>query len=284
MLKTLIKPVLILLVMAGLNACTERINIDLKKGDIHLIVEGYLFQGDSTSWVRLTKSAAYFSEQPPDAVQGAIVSIRSDLFQFPMQEQPGKPGYYHSMGTLNPPSGTTYTLTIDLKQPIGGHSHYEATAKLLPQAMVIDSVKILLAPHFKRWIVRIYGQDTPETNFYLVNSEFNGRLLTDTLSRKNVFDDRLFNNSYLPGFVVQVLYAKEVVPGGTYTLILSNITRDYYQYISDVQEEIRPKDPLFSGPPANVPSNISGDALGFFAAYPSTSYSITVPKPEPGGK
>ncbi len=47
----------------------------------------------------------------------------------------------------------------------------------------------------------------------------------------------------------------------------------------DLQTEIQPHDPMFSGPPANVRTNINNDAVGYFASYPSVFTSTVVKDP-----
>ena len=69
-------------------------------------------------------------------------------------------------------------------------------------------------------------------------------------------------------------------PGDKFTLVLSNISEEYYNYVIEVQTEISLSIPIFSGPPANVSSNVNNGAVGYFAAYPSV-YTSTIVKPPP---
>ena len=50
---------------------------------------------------------------------------------------------------------------------------------------------------------------------------------------------------------------------------------DYYYFIDAVNEETGIQVPLFSGPPANVPSNISNGAKGFFRVYSTSVDSMS---------
>lgn len=47
------------------------------------------------------------------------------------------------------------------------------------------------------------------------------------------------------------------------------ITEDYYSFIYSYITDYYPKVPIFSGPSANIPTNIKpiDDAVGIFAAY-----------------
>ena len=62
-------------------------------------------------------------------------------------------------------------------------------------------------------------------------------------------------------------YQAALSSGDTVTLELDCIDRAYYDFISSSQLEIAPNYPLFSGPPANVSSNIDNGAYGTFTAY-----------------
>ena len=148
------------------------------------------------------------------------------------------------------------------------------------QPAVIDSIELEYNARWERWLVHLYAWEPPSVNYYLFNGYVNGEIITDSVSRKSVTDDKLYNGNYTGGITVMVLYKDEISPGDTFTLSLSNITKSYYDFILNVQEEIQPKNPLFSGPPANVISNIDNDAVGYFAAFSSSYASVLVTVPE----
>jgi hypothetical protein len=55
--------------------------------------------------------------------------------------------------------------------------------------------------------------------------------------------------------------------GDKITLVMNSIDKPFSDYLTALQIETTPKNPLFSGPPANIPSNISNGAIGVFATY-----------------
>jgi hypothetical protein len=111
----------------------------------------------------------------------------------------------------------------------------------------------------------------------------NGDHLTDTITNRFVTDDEFYNGSYTNGIGVGWLnqaYSREKVnPNDIITFRAASITEDYANFIWTLQEEVGFSTPLFSGPPANVKSNVNNGAVGFFAAY-SAEYSSTVAAPE----
>jgi hypothetical protein len=108
----------------------------------------------------------------------------------------------------------------------------------------------------------------------------NSDLLTDSLVKYSVISDDLFDTGYFPGLPVGFLSddnpREEVTPGDTITLEMDCIDQAYYYFVSDAQIEIAGYNPLFSGPPANVYSNIEG-AQGIFAAYSIQRTSLIIP-------
>ncbi len=81
------------------------------------------------------------------------------------------------------------------------------------------------------------------------------------------------------GIVVMGFAEDELKPGDKFTLVLSNISEDYFNYIIELQTEISLSVPIFSGPPANVSTNFNNGAVGYFAAYPSVYTSTIVKSP-----
>ena len=104
----------------------------------------------------------------------------------------------------------------------------------------------------------------------MFNAFVNGKAVTDSLSRIGIADDRIVDGLYLNGVYILFLREGEINYGDTLAVSTSSISEDYYRYLSEAKDELNPKNPLFSGPPANVKSNISNGAVGYFAVFSST--------------
>ncbi|UBM63559.1 DUF4249 domain-containing protein [Candidatus Sulfidibacterium hydrothermale] len=259
----------------ALISCTERIDIPLKTGDEKLVVEGYLFDTDSVSWVRLSKTAGYFSDQPTPSVSDASVVVEHNTEQWSLQESKTNPGtYYLRDSSFRLIPNDTFQLKIRLKEPVGGYTDYESQTFVPAPRLHLDSLSIEYSTDFDKWMIRCYGQDLPGKDYYLFNSQVNGKIVTDSIQLKVVREDVFFDGRYLSGPVIQVLNQDMLKPGDFYTLLVSNITGEYYDYITGLQDEVNEKNPLFSGPPANVPGNINHGALGFFTAFFTERYAV----------
>jgi len=266
-----------LILFAGTLAfsCTKRIDIPLEPGDEKLVVEGYLFGPDSVSWVRLTKTSGYFSNNPPPPVSNAQVVVSHKTQQWLLSESSAMPGtYFLSDSSFQLVVSDTFQLKIQLQSPVGNHSIYESQTVVPALRIHIDSLSIEYTTDFKKWMIRYFGQDIPGSDYYLFNSRVNGKFVTDSILQKVVRQDVFFDGRYVSGAVVQVLNSNDMKTGDYYTLIASNITKAYYDYMVSLQDEVGDKNPLFSGPPANVNGNISNDAMGFFTSFLTTSFSV----------
>ena len=68
--------------------------------------------------------------------------------------------------------------------------------------------------------------------------------------------------------------------GDTVTFELNSIDQNYYNFVVDAQLEIFGNNPLFSGPPANIRSNIKEGGQGVFTAFSIQRISRLAPPPE----
>jgi len=270
---------LVMLILA-ISSCTERINIDLDESCVRLAVEGYITPEEGEQHVKLTKTSDYFYNNPPQGVTQAQVKVTTGDSAVLFVEDLENPGYYRAPIDFRGIPQQTYSLEIQLKDAINNSVYYQSTEIMPHQPAVIDSIELEYNARWERWLVHLYAWEPPSVNYYLFNGYVNGEIITDSVSRKSVTDDKLYNGNYTGGITVMVLYKDEISPGDTFTLSLSNITKSYYDFILNVQEEIQPKNPLFSGPPANVISNIDNDAVGYFAAFSSSYASVLVTVPE----
>ena len=107
----------------------------------------------------------------------------------------------------------------------------------------------------------------------------NDVLYTDSLSNISITDDKFFNGSQTNGIPVLYVIEKDTIKSGDRIVAeLCGITEDYYNFIMEAQTMYYPQVPIFSGPPANVRSNLSNNAIGYFTAYSISRKEYTVPQ------
>lgn len=270
--------VLISAILLFLSACTERIEIELDSAYERLVVEGHITTDTTTHWVRLTKSKDYYSSDPVPTISNASVRLQDGNGDIQLTENPHNPGYYETPADFYGVPGTTYSLQINLPEAIGPSASYTAQCELKPVGE-IDSIQVVFNEDWEGYEVLIYAWEPPTMDWYIFQVLKNGILLSDTINEWWTSDDRFFNGNYTNGIMVGFLDAaspeQKPVEGDTITLQMSGITKDYYNFIIQLQDQtFQYRNPLFSGPPANVTTNIEG-ASGFFAAY-SKTYASTI--------
>lgn len=257
-----------------LTHCTERINIDLPSTYTRLVVEGYFTTDTMAHTVKLSRSADYFYNKPLEPVSGAMVTITDGSTTFLLKEDPDSAGLYKTDPDVFGEQGHTYTLhisNVDINQD-GVPEEYSATGPIHPMGQP-DSIQIVEREMFytKVWEIRLFATDPAETqDYYMFRVYKNGILLHDTLNEAILIDDEYFNGVYTMGVPVQYLVARKPdevpKPGDKITLEIANITKEYYFFINQVIEMSRGSGP-FSGQPANVSTNLTNGAMGFFATY-----------------
>ncbi len=272
---------LILLLIAG---CTERINVNLDNSYIRLVVDGGITNDSMQQSVSLSKSASYFYNQPPPMISHAMVTISDGSFLDTLVEElPDNPGIYTLPKNFRGVIGKTYGLDIKLPEVIGNSAEYSSACKIMKVAR-LDSIKAEFNPDLGKnghWLVKIYAQEPgDEINFYLLKYYRNGVLMTDSIQKWSTSDDKYFNGSYIKGltaFYINNGHPWETLhPGDTLIVQMSGITREYYDFIQEVQQAGY-QIPFFSGPPANVEGNISGGGVGFFTAYSNSFAKLIIP-------
>ncbi len=272
-----------ILLLSGLmiSSCTERIDVELDDTYTRLVVDGQI-TSDATCRhkVVLTETTSYFYNQPPPAVSNADVSVSDNEGNAVLLSEE-EAGIYYLPEGFRSETGKTYTINIELEEAIDGKSLYTASSET---PNIGDTVWIDLKwePDFGDdgfYIVQCYYYDPPGPNFYMFDIYKNDTLLTDTISEKQVVDDRFYDGGFTNGIGVGYLNQsrknQKLRPGDVITFRASSITEEYAYFVWELQEEVSFSTPLFSGPPANVNGNISGGAVGFFSSFP-VMYASTV--------
>lgn len=273
--------ILYLFVFLALASCTEKMDIELKDGYVRLVVEADLTNEANEHEVRLTSTASYFSNQEVPRVTGATVRLSDGDSEIELIEKSA--GVYVTPGDYAGVAGRNYRLSIELKDPIGGQTLYTAES-FLNTVVSSDSMQVVEHPDWGKgfYEIKTFAQEPPTTDFYMFKLFKNNVLLTDSLKEWSVFDDRFVNGNYLNGLGVIFLpwrMGYKFEKGDTLTLMACGITKEFQVYVDFMLRQLNYQSPMFSGPPTNVYGNISGGALGYFAAY-SVSYSSIIYNPK----
>lgn len=264
------------LIMAS---CTEKIDIELDDSYTRLVVEGSITTDTTAHIIRLTRSTSYFFPEQAPGVSGAELTINDGSNLITLTET--EPGNYATPADFHGLPGRDYTLNIKLSEPIGGYDNYTASSYMNFPAP-LDSIKAI---HRSDWgpdgfyEITCYVLDSLTVDFYMFKVLKNGELLSDTLNKVFVTDDRFYNGNYTNGigigYLNQSYERQKVNPGDVLAIESARITEEYFKFVTQLQIQSGYQSPLFSGPPSNIKGNISNGGIGFFATYP-VSHTSTI--------
>lgn len=266
----------LLMVAAGCREIITDIHFDTTRP--RLVVEGYISTDTTRQMVKLSKMGDALKKDPIQMISNALITISDGNTTYPLTEDQTRKGTYFTTPGVYGVPGRTYTLRIKNVDINNDQVMEEYSAQsLLKPTNPVDSIHLVYDnsnPHFKGWSVNLYTLDPGNgRNFYLIKVLKNNKLLTDSIFKYSIGDNYSFEGKYYDGFPAYTLREErndeKLTPGDTVTLELFGITEDYYSFISSYISDYNPKVPIFSGPSANIPTNIHpvDDAVGIFAAY-----------------
>jgi hypothetical protein len=267
-------------------SCTEIVDIELDTTYTRLVVYGTITTDSVQHEVELTTTTDYFFSEAPPPVDRATVTVTYADASVTLQPSADRPGVYFFPEAVRGVPGMQYDLLIeDVDIDQDGNAESYSASTVMPGVVPPDSISVqkFISPFFSGYQVAIWSPDPPEVNFYNFKLLRNNELLNKRLSDYTVQPDDLFQDNYIPGLPIGFLDDDDedeaVLPGDTVTLELNSITEAYYNFIVEAQNEIFGNNPLFSGPPANVSTNLENGAVGIFTAYSIERVSKIVPLP-----
>ena len=279
LIQIIVKIGLGLVAVLVLKSCTEPINISLNSTNVRCVIYGEITTETKAHKVTITKSADYYSNKPAETISGAMVTITDGVSTIPLVESITEPGNYFTNSNVYGELGKIYTLNVSNVDLLGDGvmSSYTASSEMKPVGR-IDSIETVFNSRWKVWEVKAWAKDPVETeDYYLCKAYINGVLYTDSLINYSVADDKFFNGNNTNGLSVVSFIEKDTIRVGTnITLDICGISKDYFKFISEVQTLLYGQSPMFSGPPANIRTNLSNDAIGYFTAYSVSSCSSRV--------
>ncbi|MGA3288205.1 MAG: DUF4249 domain-containing protein [Bacteroidota bacterium] len=255
-----------------LSGCQQVVSIDLNTANPRAVVEGNIKDQPGPYSVFLSMTGSYFDttlSTPP--ISHAQVVITDDLGNRDTLKEVISGTYQSS--TLIGVSGRTYTLSVK-----ADGKEYMATSSM-PAKVFIDSLYALPRHGLdgeSGYDIYVMFKDPPELgNYYRINARSSAVIPADSIDgrRYRLFTDKLTNGNEM---TERIRAGRNVSVGDTITIELRSIdksTYDYFHTLSDILSSDRSPTSLS---PANPNSNISGDALGYFAAYTIDSKQIVL--------
>lgn len=231
-----------------------------------IVFEGVLKDRDSSSYFNISKTVGiYGDEDNLPKVSGATITVFDNLGgQFSFVEDPLTPGTYLNHNFVAQPN-TIYNLVADVE----GESITSTSFSKTPP--VIDSIygrpnQLDIEAPFSQWIFYHSTDQVLEANYYRLRIWHNG---------KEPSQYYIGNDYYINGQTYEAqFFGVDAFPGDTIFIEMLEMDESVYNYIYGLSSTLTTG--AFSPAPSNPPSNLEGNAIGYFGVYMTDTASMIV--------
>ncbi len=246
--------------------CEKVIDVDLNDAAPAIVIEGNLGDLPHLAEVKISKTSSYFEDEPGKKVSGASVLVESATGRS-YQLIESEPGVYRS-GRVPILPGISYRLKVEVE-----NNTYEAISTINPRVK-IDSLTYFYEEGFAfiddGYILKAYFIDPENVENYYRLKVYNNGDPDEVTSDFIIFSDRYFDGQQVEITLRNMKFKSDDLV----TAQLFAIDKEVFEYFSTL-EELLNNNPG-SAAPANPNTNLSNDALGYFAAWMSDIKSIVI--------
>ncbi|MCS7074684.1 MAG: DUF4249 domain-containing protein [Bacteroidia bacterium] len=265
-MKTNFRLLISLIILFGLIGCEKVIDLELQEANPSLVVEGLVTDDPAFPYmVRLTRTKNYFAQTLAPAELNAFVTIADDVGNldtlYYQSDPTGKTsGAYYPRTPKIGAIGRTYTLFIRTQDG----KEYRSISKM-EYMNDLDSVRAVYqeasSVRQEGYYPMFFGQEYPVLgNKYRWKIYRNDTLLIDPIPIL-VNDDKYVNGSYI---MAQLPFRFQL--GDSIRLDMFSLDEAGLYYYLALQNQLTRIGSPFDAPPASLPTNITGGAMGLFQA------------------
>jgi len=261
--------------LLGLQSCVKQAAWPV--GDttpVKIVVDAILTDEVKSQQVSLTFAVSQLN-QTPQPVIGASVIVSNEDSTWNLAELPASPGLYLTPSYFSAKQGKNYTLLISLNNKI-----YSAKAKMIPGSFFPPlrySKNETNNLYYVDWVANAFS--TQAAAMWELRLDWSGVPGYEHLDSLATHARMLFYT--LPTLDVSEVFAPQMesiwFPAGT--LISErrySLTPEHAEFIRELMLETNWTGGLFNVAAANVTTNLSNGALGFFGVCAVNELSVTV--------
>jgi hypothetical protein len=254
------------------TSCETVVDLDLEQSKPTLAVEAIITDQANLNTVKLTLSAPYAKNVEPEAVTNAQVTLTDNAGNSTPFLHAAN-GQYKPAAGFKGVAGRTYTLTIQ-----ANGQTYTATS-VLNSVPVLDKVTYKYVDgkndDFGRkegYYIAVAFQDIAGAkNYYKLDILVNGQPKQRDANDIMVTEDKLYDGSYLDDNQIFIPFKK----GDKLDVSLLSLSKEAYDFYAALGS-LASQGGFMGRNPANLPTNISNGAVGFFSASAVSTKSIVI--------
>ncbi len=246
------------LLAVTLFSCQKVIQLDLKEMEQKNVIEGFITEGETSHYVKITKTLSFDKNEAYPTVDNATVVVTDNLGNVATYALIS-PGVYETTGYLGV-SGRTYTITVTIDGEV-----FTAESSM-PNVTLLDGLEIAEIPFGPQTFITVvpkYQDELNVENYYLFDIFINGEKTKGISVRDDKSADGQINQQPLFDFVEST---------DTVKIIMHCIDKLAFKYLYSVSANTGS-----IASPANPDSNFGTSSLGYFSARVSSEDSIIVP-------
>jgi hypothetical protein len=244
------------------SSCEKVIDLDLKKAEPVIVIEGSISDQSENQLVRISKTIPFTESNTFNGFKGANVTVIAPG-GMPINFTEVSPGLYRSQRYKGTP-GQTYKLEV-----LADGKLYTASSTM-PLPVIPDSVgfkKLSFFGNANIYPTVYYKDPSGVQNQYRYLLKINTKLQADI-----VFEDRFNNGNTISDLINYD--GDEIKSGDIITIEMQCIDRNVFKYYFAISQIGGNGGPPVA--PANPDSNISNGALGIFSAHTKSTISIVL--------
>jgi hypothetical protein len=274
----------------SISSCEDKIDLDLETGKSQLVIDAFVNSDSALQTIRISKSAAYFTNVQTPGVSNASVKIEGPdgiIYDF-IHQSAGNYIYDPSLQGKIDSIGFNYRLLVDYEgQSYLGQSILNPVPTIDSMSFEYDDDPGLEEGLYAQfWATDFEGRK----DFYWIKGYKNGRDVdTTNYAQYNLSQDAAFSGEGADGFVfiLPIRFGinnseEPFEPGDISSVELFSINEDVWNYLIQVSTQAN-NGGLFATPTANIKSNITdiagniqNDALGVFSMSAISRNSIII--------
>ena len=257
----------ILFFFLAFYGCEKVIDLPLNVADQNIVVEAVLKDHPGNNYIKLSKTGSVYEDSDFEKVEDATVKVISEDGEITVFEHQIEGLYYHPDFAVVP--GKRYDLEITAEDRVITASCQTRTKPTLDSLSALLLTGSFGVPEGDTlYLVSFHSVDNAdEENYYWVKIFRNGR----ENSGYYLGNDDFINGQYYEA----QFFGSEAKPRDTVFVEMISMDEANYNYFVGLANNL--SQGPFSAAPANPPSNLSDDALGFFGAYTTDTLTMILP-------
>jgi hypothetical protein len=261
------------------TSCEKDVVLDLaqKKGNF-MVVDANLTNNGKNQWIRLSWSSSYYDVSIGEPVSNAVVKVNTEGQSFEFYESPvdSLKGYYINGQISSLLAEKEYFLTIE-----HDGNTYTAQSELKPLP-VLDSLTLEISFVTQLgfipdtiYDIYVHFEELPSPDdYYLFDLYVNDTIKTPRPSDKSLVSD--INLEPYVSFSVLNINKADLKEGDKIRVEMRSISSENWNFynIFFFQTDLS-GNPFAGAPPANIPTNMSEGAKGFFQVSKLSKLEMT---------